>query len=369
MKIATLTFHGSHNYGSVLQAYALSKQLELMGNEVEILNLRPQSQKDAYPRVPNFRRFVEKAFYFINKSKLDRRYDEYERFINNVLPTTKTEYASTEELITVDFDYDAYVCGGDQIWNPVCQDFETAYYLQFLDNNSKAKRISYSPSLGKTEFDDETEKKIGAWVQSFDNISVRETRGAKLVASLSGRTVDVVCDPVVLLDRKYWDELAVDPKINEPYMLVYFLENNHGNKDFVDELSQALGLKVVVLTEYLRDIIKPYIKKYDASPEEFVGLFKNASFVYTNSFHGTAFATIYNKPFISVIDADQENAVNNNDSRKIDYLNLIGLQNRLVKNNLPPKEELLSCDYTEANKKIKEFREKSYKYLCDALGE
>ena len=152
-------------------------------------------------------------------------------------------------------------------------------------------------------------------------------------------------------------------------MLVYFLENNHGNKGFVDELSKILGLKVVVLTEYLRDVVKPYIKKYDASPEEFVGLFKNASFVYTNSFHGTAFATIYNKPFISVIDADQENAVNNNDSRKIDYLNLIGLQDRLVKNDLPSKEELLNCDFTEANKKIKEFREKSYKYLCDALGE
>lgn len=369
MKIATLTFHASHNYGSVLQAYALSKQLELMGNEVEIINLRPQSQKDAYPRVPRCRRSVDKAFYLLNKSKINKRYDEYERFINNVLPVTKAEYSSTEELKSARLDYDAFVCGGDQIWNPVCQDFETAYFLQFLHSDSRAKKISYSPSLGKTEFDEETEKKIGAWVQSFDSISVRETRGAKLVSSLSGRKADVVCDPVVLLDKEHWDELAVNPKIKEPYMLVYFLENNHGNKGFVDELSKMFGLKVVVLTEYLRDVVKSYIKKYDASPEEFVGLFKNASFVYTNSFHGTAFATIYNKPFISVIDADQQNAVNNNDSRKIDYLNLLGLQDRLIKNDLPSKEELLNCDFTQANKKIKEFREKSYKYLCDALGE
>ena len=47
-KIGHLTFHASHNYGSVLQAYALTKQLQLMGNEVETINLRPDSQKDAY---------------------------------------------------------------------------------------------------------------------------------------------------------------------------------------------------------------------------------------------------------------------------------------------------------------------------------
>lgn len=369
MKIATLTFHASHNYGSVLQAYALSKQLQIMGNDVEIINLRPQSQKDAYPRVPKFRRFIDRLFYLSIKGKLNRRYDEYERFINKTLPVTKCEYASTDELKNNDFDYDAYVCGGDQIWNPVCQDFETAYYLQFLDNESKAKKISYSPSLGKTKFDNETLKNIGNWVKGFDCISVRETRGANIVSKVSGRDVSVVCDPVLLLERKFWDEMSVEPGIKKPYMLVYFLENNHGNKGFVDELSKTLGLDVVVITEYLRDAIKPYIKKYDASPEEFVGLFKNASFVYTNSFHGTAFATIYNKPFISVVDANQESTENNNDSRKIDYLKLIGLENRLVKNELPSKDELLNCDFTAANIKMRTFREKSYKYLCDALGE
>lgn len=369
MKIATLTFHGSHNYGSVLQAYALSKQLELMGNEVEILNLRPQSQKDMYSLNKKSNSVLYRLFDILVKRKRTKRYNSYERFINEVLPVTDTEYSTTEELSKTNLGFRAYVCGSDQIWNPVCPDFETAYYLQFLDKDSDAKRISYAASFGKSDFDAETEKQIGAWVQDFDYVSVRELKGKQLIERVTDKDVCVVCDPVVLLDRKYWDELAIDPKIKEPYMLVYFLENNHGNKGFVDELSKTLGLKVVVLTEYLRDIVKLYIKKYDASPEEFVGLFKNAAFVYTNSFHGTAFATIYNKPFISVIDADQENAVNNNDSRKIDYLKLVGLQGRLVKNDLPSKEELLNCDFTIANNKIKEFREKSYTYLCDALGE
>ena len=138
-------------------------------------------------------------------------------------------------------------------------------------------------------------------------------------------------------------------------------------KDFIDELSKKLGLKVVVLTEYLRDMAKPYIKKYDASPEEFVGLFQNASFVYTNSFHGTAFATIFNKPFITVIAPDQVNAANNNDSRKIDYLTKIGLESRLVQNDLPDKDMLMHVDYEAANEKMQEFREYSYQFLKNAL--
>lgn len=369
MKIGTLTFHASHNYGSVLQAYALSKQLQRMGYDVEIINLRPQSQKNMYALNKQSSSLPYKVFDAMVQRQRTRRYHEYERFINKVLPVTATEYSTTEDLVKADLNYDAYVCGSDQIWNPVCPDFETAYYLRFLDKNSEAKRISYAASFGKSNFDGETEKQIGTWVQDFDGVSVRELKGKELIERVTDKEVSVVCDPVVLLDRKYWDEIAVEPNIKEPYMLVYFLENNHGRKDFVDELSKRLGLKVVVLTEYLRDMVKPYIKKYSASPEEFVGLFKNASFVYTNSFHGTAFATIYNKPFISVINPDQENAMNNNDSRKIDYLTLIGLQDRIVKNELPDNDELMNCDYTVANQKIMGFREKSLDYLSRSLGD
>lgn len=369
MKIGTLTFHGSHNYGSVLQAYALSKQLKIMGNDVEILNLRPQSQKNMYSLNKKSSSLPYKVFDAVLQRQRIKRYNEYERFINKVLPVTDTEYSTTEDLVKADLNYDAYVCGSDQIWNPVCPDFDTAYYLRFLDKDSEAKRVSYAASFGRSNFDDETEKQIGTWIQDFDSVSVRELKGKQLIERVTDKCVSVVCDPVVLLEKKYWDDFAATPNIKEPYMLVYFLENNHGRKDFVEELSKRLGLKVVVLTEYLRDIVKPYIKKYGASPEEFVGLFKNASFVYTNSFHGTAFATIYNKPFISVINPDQENAVNNNDSRKIDYLTLIGLQDRIVKNELPANDKLINCDFTVANQKIIEFRKKSLDFLSHSLGE
>lgn len=369
MKIATLTFHASHNYGSVLQAYALAKQVQLMGNEVEIINLRPQAQKQMYALKRPSGNMIHKAFDVMMQGKRQQRFNEFERFINSVLPTTREEFQTTEQLKKIENEYDAFVCGSDQIWNPVCPDFEPAYYLQFLSNNARAKKIAYAPSFGKHEFDEGTTKQINAWAKDFDSISVRELKGKAVLKEIDPANISVVCDPVVLLEKKHWEELAAEPNIKEPYMLVYFLENNHGRKDFTDTLSQQLGLKVVVLTEYLRDMAKPYIKKYDASPEEFVGLFQNASFVYTNSFHGTAFSTIFNKPFITVIAPDQENAANNNDSRKIDYLTKIGLESRLVQNDLPGKNELMEVDYEAANEKMQEFRDYSYQYLKTALEE
>lgn len=365
MKIGQLTFHASHNYGSVLQAYALAKQLQLMGHETEFINLRPQSQKDAYKVIMGSG--IHRAFQYLIYPQLKRRYEHYERFITQVLPVTEKEYSSTDELKKECFDYDAYVCGGDQIWNPVCQDFETAYYLQFLDSGDTAKKIAYSPSLGRTEFDGNTLKNISTWVKRFDSISVREPRGAEIIQNMTEKPVSTVCDPVVLLDKAEWEKIAVKPKYKKPYILVYFLENNHGSRELTEYLRKTTGYDVVIFNEYIRDFVKPYHKAYGASPEEFVGLFMNASLVYTNSFHGTAFSTIFEKPFISAIAVDQENAVNNNDSRKIDYLEKIGLEERLYTIGRPTKEFLLNVDYTHAREKINKFKEESLDFLIKAL--
>lgn len=366
-KIGQLTFHGAHNYGSVLQAYALSRQLQILGHETEIINLRPQSQKDTYKIIRKGDRGIHKVFRYMIYPFLKKRYDNYERFINQVLPISKESYNSTKELEGTALNYDAYVCGGDQIWNPACQDFETAYYLQFLPENHKARKISYAPSLGKTEFDEATKQNFAQWLKIFDAVSVREKCGAELLQAFTDKPVHTVCDPVLLLEKEEWGKIAVKPRYKKPYILVYFLENNHGSRDLTEYLKKTLGYEVVIFNEYIRDFVKPYHKAYSASPEEFVGLFANASFVYTNSFHGTVFATIFEKPFISAIAAEQENAVNNNDSRKIDYLKKIGLEERLYTADKPNQQFLLDIDYSLPGKKIEEFREESLLYLKDEL--
>lgn len=367
MKIGQLTFHAPHNYGSVLQAFALSKILQNMGYESEFINLRPQSQKDMYKIIKPSNKGLRLIFKLMIYPLLKKRFNHFERFINNVLPITVREYSSTEEMRQEAFDYDAYVVGGDQIWNPVCPDFELAYYLQFLPEGNQAKKVSYSPSLGKTDFDKHTQELITQWVKRFDSVSVREKRGAELIQTLTGKKVDLVCDPVVLLDKEEWNKLAVKPKLKKPYILVYFLDNNHGSRDLTEYLRKTTGYEVVIFNEYIRDFFKRYHKAYSASPEEFVGLFMNASLIYTNSFHGTAFATVFERPFISAIAPDQENVRNNNDSRKIDYLKKIGLENRLYTTGLPTKEYLLNVDFENARPLIETFKKHSRVFLENAL--
>ena len=365
MKIGQLTFHASHNYGSVLQAYALSRQLMKMGHETEFINLRPIAQKKAY-RTLN-KRGIHFWFSLLLYPSIKRRHNEFERFINCMLPLSGAEFQNTAQLREANHVYDAYVCGGDQIWNPSCQDFEPAYFLQFLPMEDRSIKVAYAPSLGKSSFDADTLSNIKEWIQCFDYLSVRESTGRKILQPMTEKTVYEVCDPVLLLSEDDWERLAVKPKYRRPYILVYFLENNHGKRNLISYLKQTLGFEVVLMNEYIRDTIQPFHKACSSSPEEFVGLLMNASFIYTNSLHGTLFATLFEKPFLTAIAEEQEHVSNNNDSRKIDYLQRIGLEDRLYTSGIPNKEFLLHIDYTEARKRIEEFRNASLRYLSMTL--
>ena len=364
MRTGLLTFHASHNYGSVLQAYALSRTLANHGHDAEIINLRTDAQIKAYPVIE--KKGIHRFYQLLHYPLLRRRYNEYEQFINNILPTGKEKFASTQELSKNTFDYEAYICGSDQIWNPACPDFEDAYFLSFLRDDDSALRIAYAPSLGKSSFSENELSIIRKGIKRFDRISVREETGASLLRTMTDKSIDVVCDPVLLLGRSQWEEFAVKPKNKKPYILVYFLDNNHGSRDQLEFLRKNTGYHVITINEYTRDFFKPYHKAYGTSPKEFVGLLANAGMIYTNSFHGTVFATIFEKPFITAI-AKDKNTRNNSDSRKTDYLKRCGLMQCVYQDTLPNSEELMHIDFTETRRIINDFRKSSTDYLLQAL--
>lgn len=366
-KIGIMTFHASHNYGSVLQAYALQKKLSVEGYDVKIINYRTDEQKSCYPlrrKYSGLKGMVRALWQEAIIGKLRYRYLGFEDFINNVLFTTP-EISDSADLPSACAELDVLVCGSDQIWNPVCRDFKSAYYLDFAEGK---KRVAYAPSLGKAEFDSDDRALISELLKNIDSISVREEKGAQLLGELTDKPITTVCDPVVLLDRKYWDEVAVKPDINKPYVLCYFLDNNHGNRAYLDMIADTLGLKVVVLNEIIRDFVKlGYKKAYETLPFEFVGWIKHAAFVYTNSFHATAFSTIFGVPFASMIAAD-DSVSNNNDSRKIDFLTRVGLKDNL-KRSLTSEEivQLTKTDFEIAHTELLEWQSESWKYLFGAI--
>ncbi len=366
--IGQLTFHASHNYGSVLQAYALNKWLRDAGYDAEVINLRNAAQRHAYRvfqvKGKGLKRFVHFMYSLYTYPKLKRRAVKFEDFINHVLPVTDEVFDNGEDL-RGKLHYNIYVTGSDQVWNPACQDFESAFYLDFVDKD--AKTIAYAPSLGRTEFNNRQLLLIQQLLENIDFISCREEAGAEVLRKLTARPVSVVCDPVVLFGRESWEEFAGYIRWKEPYILTYFLENNNGSKACLKDLQKETGFSVVSLNEDIRDFGKGYQCAFGASPQEFVGLFKHASFILTNSFHATAFSTLFQKPFYTLCGSNP-NSGNPNDSRKTDYLNKIGLRERaILGDRLPPKEKWFDLDYELCQKKINEFRIHSEKYLKYAL--
>ncbi len=365
-KVGIITFHASHNYGSVLQAYALAKVIESEKYDVKIINYRSKQQKAFYTLYTKYygvKGALRNVYQRLISRKLKKRYQGFEQFINNVLPVTE-EVGDENEIRKYASAFDCYVCGSDQIWNPVCQDFSSVYYLDFVEGK---KRIAYAPSLGKGEFDEQDKKLITKLLANVENISVREKQGKLLLESLTDKEVNLVCDPVILFGKEGWDKVIPEKQTKKPYLFVYFLENNHGDRSYIDLISKTLGLKVVILNENIKDIFKNYIKKYDTLPLEFVSLIKNAKFVYTNSFHATAFSAMFNVPCASMI-AKSENVQNNNDSRKIDFLTTLGLEKNLKK-SLTAEEiiELTKTDFSKANEVLEEFRKDSKNYLLKAI--
>ena len=370
MNIALLTFHASHNYGSVLQAYALSSVLRSLGHEVQILNLRTRAQRHAYRvfqvKGSGLKKLAHLLYTLYVTPARRRRFLNFEKFIRVCLPISSETYSNGEELAGTNF-FDAYVTGSDQVWNPVCQDFDPAYYLNFADR--KAKRVAYAPSLGRTEFNSDQLALIRKLLTNVEWISCREESGAELLRTLTDRSVTVVCDPVLLPGQDFWSKFAVPPRDRSPYILTYFLENNNGDKRHLQEIQRQTGYRVISLNEDIRDWAKGYQSAFDATPQEFVGLIQHASLVLTNSFHATAFSTIFKRPFYTLCGRGTQEG-NPNDCRKIDYLNRIGLSDRilLTTQSLPPRNEWEQLDYVQPSKAMDVFRALSRNYLTHALA-
>lgn len=363
-KVGILTFHGAHNYGSVLQSYASVMTLRSLGYDPEIINLRNQAQKDAYKILAPYHG-LHRLFKLMILPRLISRRNKFEHFINNVLPVSAKEYKSGGELDVDKLDYDIYYTGSDQVWNPACQDFESAYYLDFVKHHRPT--VAYAPSLGKGEFDEADKGRIAGLLTNVDYLSCRELSGAKLIYELSGRETVQVCDPVLLPGAKAWSDFAGPSPRKKKYILAYFLNNNHGDRSKLEWLKSQTGYEIVILNDYIRDFFKPLIKmRLDATPQEFVALIRDAAIVYTNSFHATAFSVIFNKEFYTAI-AASDNVHNNNDARKIDFLKSVGLESRLVKNGseIDLSEKI---DYAPVNKALDVIRESSLEYLKNALN-
>ena len=295
MKTFTVTFHHGSNYGALLQAYALQRVQEDMGISNTVFEY-------AYPKTADKSRSAKAAaasLYtgFLNalhKKAITRRRESFRRFHEERMRLSRV-YHSMDELRGDDIDADVLIAGSDQVWrfsgNP---EFLPARFLDF--GRPGIKKISYAASIEKLNYTDEQKNKVRGWLRDFSAISLREENAREYICGITGREAERVLDPVFLPGREAWEELAAEPGINEPYILCYQVQRCERMQEIVDTLKKRTGFKTVAVLPASVKYIRTDESRFDVSPEEFLGLYKNASAVVTGSFHGTAFGLIFGKP-------------------------------------------------------------------------
>lgn len=305
MKIEVITRHAVRNYGSALQALATQELLHAAGREVRFVDYRQTGYDDTGWSYANrghakhFNVLARAAYAGLRASSARRIGSTFERFLRSRLTLTERTYRSNSELLgSNEFSAEAVYCvGSDQVWNVEYNVDNRPYYLDFAPRG--ARKISLASSIGADRLPAKEEIAIKSALESFDGVSVREPAAADYLSRL-GINAEQHADPTLAVDPTFWSEFAAPTTSRTPYVLVYQLNASPSFNQVVDAVSAAVEVPVKRI-EYWRG---PRSFRYHASVlpsvEEFVGLFKNAAFVVTDSFHGSVFSTTFRVPFVAV---------------------------------------------------------------------
>ena len=366
MKIGILTWLHNGNYGSILQAYALQKALRNQGYQTENIDYAPSTVKKVENLIKNknsLKLFLEKWDAYCAKKvagsprELSEKQKKFDDFRENYINITQ-RYSSPKEVATIDGEFDAYICGSDQIWSPVL--LNPVFYFDFLSDTER--KIAYACSFGVSSIKGKKATKITNYLNRFDYISVRESSGCEIVKNLTGKVVPVMPDPTLLLQRTDWDKVSKYNLNLNKYIFCYFLSWNEDYWKYVENVSQQLGYQIVIVPSVKQTYqVDAKILK-NIGPEEWIGLVKNASYVITDSFHGTVFSIIYNKPFTVLKRFSDDNPRSQN-SRIYTLLEHYNLTNRLGINT-----DIFNLqEYTKVNSQVEYDRRYALEWLNNVL--
>ena len=327
MKTGLLTFYHIHHYGAMLQAYATERAVASLGSECEIIDYYVNQDNTLFQRPTGLGSAAHDAHTALHYGPLKARYERFEAFSRENLNISGRRYQSLEELRQAELPYDVLLSGSDQIWNPkIFPDgrFDPVFFGAF----SHKRKIAYAPSFGIPRIPDGMEEELRTYLESFSHLSVRERQGQGIVRDITGKDVPVVLDPTLLLERTDWAAAARDGGAGRGYILCYCISRPDALAPYIRRLAEETGLPVVQLCG-VRQKVHPKARCIlSAGPAEFLGLFRDAAYVCTNSFHGTVFSVQFQKPFFTAV-APAEMAAPES-SRTFSLLSRLGLGERII---------------------------------------
>ncbi len=372
MKIGIITINSAHNYGCMLQAFALQHYLEKQGNQVTIINYRIPAIDNVYRLQTEKVRFCSPVlqklytgirsikFHLQHKSSV-KKYRRFEDFIAHRLHTTRA-YTSLQDIRNEqNGKYDCLITGSDQVWNgEITRGLKPVYFLAFDTMNTR--KISYASSVGKRELKDYEKAFFAKYLNQYQYLSCREESARTLLQPLVHQKMEVVLDPTFLLDRKDYDTIKRKTKISDRYILVHIVNSDSAVRPVAAKLSELTGLPI---------IHNRPIKKYNnelpgfhgAGPCEFISLIEGAEYIVTNSFHATAFAIIYERPFLTIPHHKYP-------ERMKQLLRVTDLTNHLIDScDELTTEKQCQVEYEKVREKLEKEKKKSIDYLEHAMKE
>ena len=307
MKIGILTYHRAHNYGAMLQAYALLTYLRSNGHDAEIIDYWPESHRVQYALIkpivgngiiPKIKCIIANTVTFFRRYVRIRK---FEKFCHTYLNIGSTIQYPNPNALT-DLKYDFVIVGSDQIWRNHESDgkhigFDPVYFCQHIPKNIRC--ISYAASMGIIQLNKEDKDVLKNYLNRFSRILVRENSLKEAIDELGFESA-IVVDPTLLLSQDEWNKFLPNKRFHTTkYVLYYELVKSKEALVFAKHKAEELGCKLLIMDATIPLIPQRRHISY-ASPIEFLHAIRDAEFVIATSFHGTVFSVIFEKQFITI---------------------------------------------------------------------
>ena len=368
-RVGILSIHYGVNFGSALQAIALSRYLKENYNfdKVDVINYIPERFR-RITRLKNLtgRGGAQFIHGLVRMYRFEKTNNKYISYLSKNTSVSKPIYTMNAAKIMFG-DYKYLIAGSDQIWNIYMADYSEAFFLPW---KGTAKKISYAASLGAVnKIDDTNAENIKKWLKDFNMVSVREDSGANTLEKLTDKKIQVTLDPTLLLSTSDWNRITGVRMINKPYIFYYsWAYPDEKMNELVHRFAKEKNLEVYVINSSRWYKYRPEKFEFtlynESGPIVFLNLMKYAEYVFVQSFHGTVFANIFQKRFFFL---------NEKESGEIDFRsrNLIELlhEEKQVVHSWDDVVRALTSNIEYSNDEFLDKLDKSYQFLDKAILE
>lgn len=357
MKIGIVTFHWSRNYGAALQTFALNEFFRKEKFDSYIINYNPiyKKKKKSFSNI--IKDNVLLLLLLFDKKNNNKQLESFQNFRN--------EYFNLTNNTNKKKRFDMIFCGSDQIWNPNltggCLD---RHYFGLFEDIDSQSISSYAASIGENRVPLNAVKDFSQYISALDNISVREKQIVDEVKKYTSKDVQCVVDPTLLLTKEDYLKITDNhDKIENQYVLIYQNSKNADVYKIARKIAKEKNIKIIEVA-YRKQYPPTGIKTItSAGPKEFLSLYNNASYIVTNTFHGTVFAIQFEKEFVSIPLKGRESRVEN-------LANITGLNDHLLNCAEDVKLDNIiksKIDYSLVKEKLEVERNKSKQYIYNCI--